>query len=60
MLWGGPGFDDLDGGPGENDVCLLQREMGAYSDDCDTVYPPPGSVHDQEPEPGILKLPKKK
>ncbi len=60
VLWGGPGFDDLDGGPGDNDVCLLQREMGAYTDECNTVYPPPGYVHEQEPEPGILKLPKKK
>ena len=59
VLWGGPGFDDLDGGPGDDDVCLLQREMGEYSDDCETVYPPPGYVHDQEPAPGILKLPKK-
>ena len=60
VLWGGPGFDDLDGGPGNDDVCLLQREMGKYTDDCETVYPPPGYVHEQEPEPGVLKLPKKK
>ncbi len=60
VLWGGPGFDDLDGGPGEEDVCMLQREMATYTTDCETVYPPPGYVHEQEPAPGILKLPRKK
>ena len=56
VLWGGPGFDNLDGGPGDYDVCLLQREMGEYdAEGCDTVYPPPGYIHDQDPEPGVLR-----
>lgn len=56
VLWGGPGYDDLDGGPGASDVCLLQREMGDYdAEGCETVYPPPGYVHDEEPEPGVLR-----
>ncbi len=58
VLWGGPGIDILDGGPGDNDVCMLQREMGTAEAGCDTQYPPPGYVHEQEPEPGILKLSK--
>lgn len=56
VLWGGPGFDNLNGGPGRYDVCLLQREMGDYdAEGCNTVYPPPGYVHDQEPDPGVLR-----
>ena len=56
VLWGGPGVDVLDGGPGAHDVCLLQREMGDYDvEGCNTVYPPPGYVHDEEPDPGLLK-----
>ncbi len=56
VLWGGPGFDQLDGGPGDFDVCMLQREMGEYNaSGCNTVYPPPGYVHDEEPEPGLLR-----
>lgn len=56
VLWGGPGYDDLDGGPGSHDVCLLQREMGDFdARGCNTVYPPPGYVHDDEPDPGILR-----
>lgn len=59
VLWGGPGVDYLDGGPGDFDVCLLQREMGEYDKEgCETVYPPPGYVHDDEPEPGLLKRPR--
>jgi len=58
VLWGGPGIDILDGGPGDNDVCMLQREMGIAEAGCDSQYPPPGYVHDEEPEPGILKLSK--
>jgi hypothetical protein len=56
ILWGGPGADKLAGGPGDYDVCMLQREMGVASDDCETIYPPPGYVHEEEPEPGVLKL----
>jgi hypothetical protein len=57
VLWGGPGFDDLDGGPGGFDVCMLQREMGDYDPEgCNTVYPPPGYVHDDEPDPGVLRM----
>ena len=56
VLWGGPGFDNLNGGPGKFDVCLLQREMGDFDKDgCNTVYPPPGYVHDEEPDPGVLR-----
>jgi Ca2+-binding RTX toxin-like protein len=56
VLWGGPGVDNLNGGPGAYDVCMLQRDMGAYdADGCNTVYPPPGYVHDEEPDPGILR-----
>lgn len=58
VLWGGPGVDNLDGGPGEKDVCMLQREMGIAEEGCDSQYPPPGYVHEEEPEPGILKLSK--
>jgi len=54
VLWGGPGVDFLDGGPGGFDVCMLQREMGDFKR-CNTVYPPPGYVHDEEPDPGVLK-----
>lgn len=56
VLWGGPGFDKLNGGPGDFDVCMLQREMGDYdAEGCNTVYPPPGYVHDEEPDPGVLR-----
>ena len=56
VLWGGPGFDKLNGGPGAFDVCMLQREMGDYDPEgCNTVYPPPGYVHDDEPDPGVLR-----
>ena len=56
VLWGGPGIDKLDGGPGTHDVCLLQREMGDYdAEGCNTVYPPPGYVHEDEPDPGVLR-----
>lgn len=56
VLWGGPGYDNLDGGPGRYDVCLLQREMGDFdASGCNTVYPPPGYVHDEEPDPGVLR-----
>jgi Ca2+-binding RTX toxin-like protein len=56
VLWGGPGFDKLNGGPGAYDVCMLQREMGDYdAQGCNTVYPPPGYVHDEEPDPGVLR-----
>jgi hypothetical protein len=56
VLWGGPGFDKLNGGPGNFDVCLLQRDMGDFdADGCNTVYPPPGYVHDEEPDPGVLR-----
>ena len=56
VLWGGPGFDHLDGGPGSNDVCLLQKELGEYdAEDCDTIYPPPGYLHEDDPDPGVLR-----
>jgi hypothetical protein len=56
VLWGGPGIDKLDGGPGSYDVCMLQREMGeADKVGCNTVYPPPGYQHDDEPDPGMLR-----
>ena len=56
VLWGGPGVDELDGGAGRDDVCMLQREMGNATKACETIYPPPGYVHEDEPEPGVLKL----
>jgi len=56
VLWAGPGFDKLSGGEGDYDVCLLQREMGDAGASCETVYPPPGYVHDQEPGAGVLKF----
>lgn len=56
VLFGGPGQDKLSGGEGGEDVCLLQREMGEADDSCETIYPPPGYVHDQDPEAGLLKL----
>jgi len=55
VLWGGPGADTLDGGPGDYDVCMLQRELGEANGGCDTVYPPPGYEHDEDPDPGLLK-----
>ena len=55
VLWGGPGHDTLSGGEGDRDVCMLQREMGTADDSCETVYPPAGYVHDQEPGAGVLK-----
>ena len=56
VLWGGPGIDNLDGGHGSYDVCMLQREMGDVNPDgCNTIYPPPGYLHDVEPDPGMLK-----
>jgi hypothetical protein len=55
VLWGGPGQDKLSGGDGEHDVCMLQKEMGTADASCETVYPPPGYVHDQDPEAGLLK-----
>jgi hypothetical protein len=55
VLWGGPGQDKLVGGGGDRDVCMLQREMGTADASCETIYPPPGYVHDQEPEAGLLK-----
>lgn len=56
VLWGGPGVDYLDGGPGEFDVCLLQRELANFNrDTCNTVYPPPGYEHEDEPDPGVLR-----
>jgi hypothetical protein len=60
VLWGGPGFDKLSGGEGDHDVCLLQKEMGDADASCETIYPPPGYVHDQDPEAGLLKLGKPK
>ena len=56
VLWGGPGLDYLDGGHGSHDTCMLQREMGDINPDgCNTIYPPPGYLHDVEPDPGVLK-----
>ena len=56
VLWGGPGYDKLDGGPGDYDVCMLQREVGDYAaEGCNTVYPPPGYEHEDEPDPGVLR-----
>lgn len=56
VLWGGPGVDQLDGGPGSYDTCLLQRDMGtADKVGCNTVYPPPGYLHEEEPDPGVLR-----
>ncbi len=60
VLWGGPGMDKLSGGEGDHDVCMLQREMGKADASCETIYPPPGYVHDDEPAPGILKAGKPK
>jgi Ca2+-binding RTX toxin-like protein len=60
VLWGGPGNDKLSGGEGDHDVCLLQREMGEADPSCETIYPPPGYVHEQEPGAGVLKLGKPK
>jgi hypothetical protein len=55
-LWGGPGADYLDGGPGKFDVCMLQRELAEYNaETCNTVYPPPGYVHEEDPDPGIVR-----
>jgi hypothetical protein len=56
VLWDGPGYGKLDGGPGNHDVCMLQREMAEVIEGtCETIYPPPGYLHDEEPEPGVLK-----
>jgi hypothetical protein len=56
VLWEGPGFGKVDGGAGAYDVCMLQREMAEVVEGtCETIYPPPGYVHDDEPEPGMLK-----
>ena len=56
VLWDGPGYGKLDGGPGKYDVCMLQRELAEVKEGtCETIYPPPGYLHDEEPEPGLLK-----
>lgn len=55
VLFGGPGNDKLSGGEGGADVCLLQKEMGEADGSCETIYPPPGYVHGQEPEASLLK-----
>jgi hypothetical protein len=46
VLWSGPGEDQLDGGAGASDVCLLQGCMKstpssehAAADSCETVHP---------------------
>ncbi len=55
-LWEGPGHGYVNGGPGDFDVCMLQREMAKVEQDtCETVFPPPGYVHDDEPDPGVVK-----
>jgi hypothetical protein len=56
VAWGGPGADKLDGGEGDHDVCMLQKEMGEADASCETIYPPPGYAHEEEPEAGVLKL----
>ena len=56
VLWGGPGVDVLHGGPGRFDVCMLQRDMGEFdAKSCNTIYPPPGYEHEEEPDPGVLR-----
>jgi len=56
ILWEGPGFGKVDGGPGDYDVCMLQREMAEVNEEtCETIYPPPGYTHDDEPDPGMLR-----
>ena len=56
VLWEGPGYGKLDGGPGHHDVCMLQRELAEVNEEgCETIYPPPGYLHDEDPEPGVLK-----
>ncbi len=55
-LWEGPGRGMVHGGPGDFDVCLLQREMAEVAKGtCETVFPPPGYVHDDEPDPGVVR-----
>jgi len=55
-LWEGPGNGYVNGGPGAYDVCLLQREMAAVEKGtCETIFPPPGYVHDDDPDPGVVK-----
>jgi len=55
-LWEGPGHGYVNGGPGNFDVCLLQREMAVVEEgSCETVFPPPGYVHEDEPDPGVVK-----
>ena len=55
-LWEGPGHGFVNGGPGDFDVCMLQREMAKVKEgSCETVFPPPGYVHDDEPDPGVVK-----
>lgn len=54
-LWEGPGYGFVHGGPGEFDVCMLQREMAEVAEGtCETVFPPPGYVHEDEPDPGVV------
>jgi hypothetical protein len=55
FLWEGPGKGKVDGGPGERDLCMLQREMAEVLGGCETIYPPPGYLHDEDPDPGVLK-----
>ena len=56
VLWGGPGLDYLDGGHGSHDICMLQREMGDINPDgCNTIYPPPGYLHEDDLDPGVLR-----
>ena len=56
FLWEGPGYGYVNGGPGDFDVCLLQREMAEVSErGCETVFPPPGYAHDEDPDPGVVK-----
>lgn len=56
FLFEGPGYGYVNGGPGDFDVCLLQREMAEVSKKgCETIFPPPGYVHDEDPDPGVVK-----
>ena len=41
---------------GDFDVCMLQREMGEIDPEgCNTIYPPPGYLHEDDPDPGVLR-----
>ena len=58
VLWAGPELDSLDGGAGDGDVCLGQKDEAQYNEEtCEYMYPPAGFTHEKQHQypPGIIK-----